>query len=109
MIHLLLCWLLLLLELVKDTGFFTSGLTMLKKGHEPKSFCGQRLVCLRKRLLMHLGLRQKDLFALLLHCGQLHPLMEIVAIKVAEKLHLRPHKFMHRQERVILGSAKPTK
>jgi hypothetical protein len=35
-------------------------------------------------VLMHLELRDEDLFALLLHCWQLHCPMEVAAVKVAE-------------------------
>jgi hypothetical protein len=35
-------------------------------------------------VLMHLELHKEDLFALFLHCWQLHCLMEVAAVKVAE-------------------------
>ncbi len=35
-------------------------------------------------VLMRLEFHKEDLFALLLHCWQLHRLMEVAAVKVAE-------------------------
>jgi hypothetical protein len=35
-------------------------------------------------VLMHLELHKEDLFALLLHCWQLHFLMEVATVEVAE-------------------------
>ncbi len=55
MSRLLLFWLLLLLELVKDTSCFISSLTLLEKGFEPKRVRGHRFVHFRKFLLMHLA------------------------------------------------------
>jgi hypothetical protein len=67
--HLLLFLLLLLRDLVKVAGCFTSSLTLLKKGYEPKRVRGHCLVCFCKLVLMHLVLCKEDLFALLLDCG----------------------------------------
>ncbi len=90
-----LLWLLLLLELVKDTGSFISSLALLEKGHKPKRVCRYCFVGLCKLKLMRLGLHEKDWFAFLLRCGQLYCLTEVAAIKVAEELHSAPHKLMH--------------
>jgi hypothetical protein len=95
MSHLLIFWLLLLLELVKDIGCFVSSLILLNKGHETKRVHGHHFVCFHKLVLMRLGLHKKDLLALLLQCGQVHCLTEIAAVKVAEELHSMPHEFMH--------------
>jgi hypothetical protein len=81
---------------------------MLKKGYEPKSIHGYHFVFFYKIILMSLGLRKKDLFALFLRCKQLHCLMEVAAFEVAEELHSMPHEFMHWHERGLLSSAKPT-
>jgi hypothetical protein len=37
-----------------------------------------------KLVLMHLELRKEDLFALFLHCWQLHCSMKVAVVKVAE-------------------------
>ncbi len=108
MSRLLLFWLLLLLELVKDAGCFIGSLTLLEKGYEPKRVHGHHFVCFCKLVMMFLGLCKKELFALLLRCGQLHCLTGITTVDVAKELHLTPHKFMHRHERGFLGSAKLT-
>jgi hypothetical protein len=107
MSRLLLVWLLLLLDLVKDAGHFIGSLTLLEKGHKPKRVRGHHFVCFRKLKLMPLWLRKKDLFAVLLHCGQLHRSTEVAAIKVAEELHSTLHKLMHQYERRLLGNATP--
>ncbi len=56
---------------------------------------------------MRLGLHEKDIFALLLHRGQLHCSSEVAAVKVAEERHSTPHEFMHQHEHMLLGGAKP--
>ena len=66
---LLVLQLLLLLELVEDTGLFVGSLALLKKGHEPKRIRGHHFVCFLELKLMCLWLRKKDLFACLLHYG----------------------------------------
>jgi hypothetical protein len=108
MSRLLFLRLFLLLELVKDAGYFVGSLTLHKKGHKPKSIPGHCFVCFRKLKLMRFGLCKKDLFTYLLPCGQLHHWTEVAAIKVAEELHLMPHKLMHRHEHRLLGAVKPT-
>jgi hypothetical protein len=105
MSRLLFFWLLLLLELVKDARCFIGSLPLLEKGHEPKSVCGHHFVCFHKLKLMRLRLHEKDLFAFLLRCGQLHHSTEVATIKVAEELYPMPHKLMHWHERGLLGIA----
>jgi hypothetical protein len=83
-------------------------MTLFKKGHKPKRVRGHLFVCFHELVLMHLGLRKEELFAFLLHCGQLHCLTEVASVVVAEELHSTPHEFMHWQECGLLGSAKPT-
>ncbi len=56
---------------------------------------------------MRLRLREEDLFNLLLRCGYIHHLMEVVTLKVAEKLHSTPHELVHWHERGLLGCTKP--
>jgi hypothetical protein len=82
MSHLLLFWLLLVLgNLLKDAGCFIGSLTLLKKGYEPKRIHGHHFACFCKLKLMRLGLREEDLFALLLHCGQLHCLADVATVE----------------------------
>ena len=93
MSHLLLFWLFVLLDLVKDADHFIGSLTLLKKGDEPKQVCGHRLVCFPINWL-----REEDLFTLLLHSGQLNCSTDVATVKVAEELYLMPHEFMHQHE-----------
>ncbi len=65
---------------------FIGSLTLLKKGDEPKRVRSHHFVCLRELKHMRFGLRKEDLFTLLLRCGQLHHLMDVVTIEVAEEL-----------------------
>ncbi len=60
MSHLLLFWLIFLLDLVKNAVCFIGSLTLLKKGDEPKWVHGHCLVCFCKLVLIHLGLRKED-------------------------------------------------
>ncbi len=108
MSRLLLYWLLFLLELVNDASHLIGSLTLLKKGYETKRICGHHFVGFHKLVLMRLGLCKKDLFALLLCCGQLYCSTEVAAIKVAEELLSMLHEFMHQHERGHLDSTKPT-
>jgi hypothetical protein len=64
--------------------------------------------CFLKLVLMRLGLREVDLFAIFLRCGQLHNMTNIATVKVAEELYLKLHEFMHQYDGGLLGSAKPT-
>jgi hypothetical protein len=108
MSYLLLFWLLIFLgDFLKNAGCFIGSLTLLGKGNKMKQVCGHHLVCLCKLELMHLGLHKEDLFALLLHCGQLHHLTDVVTIKVAEELYSTPHELMNWLEGGLLGGAKP--
>jgi hypothetical protein len=56
---------------------------------------------------MQLGLREEDLFTLLLHHGSFHCLMEVATLKIAEKLYLTPLELVHWHESGLLGSTKP--
>jgi hypothetical protein len=59
-------------------------------------------------VLMRLELHKKDLFALLLRCWQLHCLMEVAIVKVAEQLCPTLHEFMYQHECSLLCNAMPT-
>jgi hypothetical protein len=83
MSRLLLIWLLLVLgDLLKNASCFVG-----------------RLMCL--------GLREEDVFALLLCRGKLHCLTEVATVKIADELYWTPHELMHLHEGGLLGSAKP--
>jgi hypothetical protein len=56
---------------------------------------------------MRLGLQEEDLFTLLLHSGYFHHSMEVVTLKVAEKLHFTPYELVHWHESRLLGRTKP--
>ncbi len=56
---------------------------------------------------MRLGLRKEDLFALLLHCGQLYCSTDVATTEVAEELYSMLHELMHWHEGRLFGSAKP--
>jgi hypothetical protein len=45
---------------------------------------GRTVLFVSKLVLMHLELRKEDLFALFLHCWQLHCSMKVAVVKVAE-------------------------
>jgi hypothetical protein len=90
--HRLLCW-----------QFDTSA----QKYHKPKTVHGHHF-----SMNLHwcaLGWARKicSLFSCAVGCGQLHHLMEVAAIKVAEELYLMPHKLMHRHECGLPCNAKP--
>ncbi len=92
----LLFWLLLIFgNLLKNASCFVGSLTLLKISNELKRVHGHHLVCIRELKLMRLGLRKEDLFALLLHCEQLHCSAELAIVKVADELYSTPHELMH--------------
>jgi hypothetical protein len=108
MSHLLLFWLLLVLDdLVKNASRFIGSLTLLEKGNKLKQVHGYRLVCLYELKLMCLGLHKEDLFALLLCCGKLQCLTEVATVEVADELYLTLHELMHWYEGGLLGGTKP--
>jgi hypothetical protein len=60
-------------------------------------------------VLMHLELHKEDLFTLLLRCWQLHYLMEVAAVEVAEYLCPTLHEFMYQHEcRLLCNARRPT-
>jgi hypothetical protein len=68
----MLCW---------CNSLFVGALTFL---HLWCSEGSKTVMFVSELVLMHLELRKEDLFALLLHCWQLHCLMEVAIVKVAE-------------------------
>ena len=101
-------WLLLILgDLIKNASCLVGRLTLLKEGNHSEQVGRHRLIQVGKLVLVHLGLRKEDLFTLLLRCRYVHRSMEVVTLKVAEKLHLTPHELMHWHESGLLCHTKP--
>ncbi len=85
-------WLLLVLgDLLKNTSPLVGCLTLLKEGNHSEWVGRYRLVQVGELVLVCLRLCEEDLFTLLLCGGYIHCLMEVVTLKVAEKLHLTLH------------------
>ncbi len=82
-------------------------MTLLKEGNHSERVGRYHLVQVGKLVLVRLGLREEDLFTLLLCCGYIHHLMEVVTLKVAEKLHSTPHELVHWHERGLFCRTKP--
>jgi hypothetical protein len=101
-------WLLLILgDLIKNASCLVGRLTLLKEGNHSEQVGRHRLIQVGKLVLVHLGLRKEDLFTLLLRCRYVHRSMEVVTLKVAEKLHSMPHELVHWHESGLLGRTKP--
>jgi hypothetical protein len=108
MSRILFLWLLLVLgNLLKNASCFVSCLTLLKEGNHSEQVSRHCLVQVGELVLMRLGLREEDLFTLLLRHGYVHRLTEVVALKVAEKLYSRMHQLVHRHKSGLLGCTKP--
>jgi hypothetical protein len=58
---------------------------------------------------VHLGLREEDLFTLLLRCRYSYSLTEVATLEleVAEKLYLTPRELVHWHESGLLRSTEP--
>jgi hypothetical protein len=56
---------------------------------------------------MCLGLREEDLFALLLRCEKLHHSTDVATVKVTEELYLTLNELMHWHEGGLLCGTKP--
>ena len=82
-------------------------MTLLKEGNHSEWVGRYHLVQIGKLVLVRLRLREEDLFTLLLRRGYVHHSMEVVTLKVAEKLHSTPHELVHWHESGLLGRAKP--
>jgi hypothetical protein len=101
-------WLLLIPgNLLENASCLVGCLTLLKEGNHSEQVSRYHLVQVGKLVLVHLGLHEEDLFTLLLRRGYVHRLMEVVALKVAEKLHSMPHELMHWHESGIFCCTKP--
>ncbi len=101
-------WLLLVLgNLLENASPLVGCLTLLKEGNHSKWVGRYPLVQVGKLVLVHLRLREEDLFTLLLHRGYVHRSTEVVTLEVAEKLHSMPHELVHRHESRLLCRTKP--
>jgi hypothetical protein len=108
MSHTLFFWLLLVLcNLLKNASHLVGRLTLLEEGNHSKRVGRYRLVQVGELVLVQLMLREEDLFTLLLPRGYVHRSMEVVTLKVAEKLHSMPHELVHRHESRPLCRTKP--
>jgi hypothetical protein len=100
-------WLLVLGNLLKDTSRLVGCLTLLEEGNHLERVSRHRLVQVGELVLVRLGLHKEDFFTLLLRCGYIHHLMEVITLKVAEKLYSTPHELMHWHESGLLRSTEP--
>ncbi len=101
-------WLLLVLgNLLENASCLVGCLTLLKVGNHSERVRRHCIVQVSELVLVHLGLREEDLFTLLLRCGYVHCLTEVVALKVAEKLYSTMHELVHWHESGLLGHTKP--
>jgi hypothetical protein len=101
-------WLLLVPgNLLKNASCLVGCLTLLEEGNHSERVDRYRLVQVGKLVLVRLGLREEDLFTLLLRRGYIHHLMEVVTLEVAEKLHLMPHELVHWHESGLFCRTKP--
>jgi hypothetical protein len=101
-------WLLLVLgNLLENPSRLVDCLTLLKEGNHSERLGRYRLVQVGRLVLVHLRLREEDLFTLLLRRGYVHCLTEVVALEVAKKLYLTTHELVHRHESGLLGCTKP--
>jgi hypothetical protein len=94
-------------NLVENASRLVGCLTLLEEGNHSERVGRYRLVQVGKLVLVRLGLREEDLFNLLLRQGYVHRSMEVVTLKVAEKLHSMPHELMHRHESGLFFCTKP--
>jgi hypothetical protein len=76
--------------------------------HFWRSEGGRTVLFVSELVLMRLEVCKEDLFALFLHCWQLHCSMEVAIVKVAKWLHPTLHEFMYQHECRLLCNARPT-
>ncbi len=100
-------WLLVLGNLLENTSRLVGCLTLLKEGNYLERVSRHHLVQVGKFVLVRLGLREEDLFTLLLRCRYVHHSMEVTTLKVAEKLYSMLHELVHRHESRLLRSTEP--
>jgi hypothetical protein len=108
MSHFPFLWQLLVLgNLLENARRLVSHLTLLKESNHPERVGRHCLVQVSALVLVCLGLRKEDLLTLVLRCGFVHHSIEVVTLKVAEKLHPTPRELMYRYECGLLGRTKP--
>jgi hypothetical protein len=100
-------WLLVLGDLLENASHLVSCLTLLKEVNHLERVSRHCLVQVGKLILVRLGLREDNLFTLLLRCRYVHCSTEVTTLKVAEKLYSTPHELMHRHESRLLRSTEP--
>jgi hypothetical protein len=94
-------------DLAENASCLVGCLTLLEEGNHSERVGRYCLVQVGELVLVHLGLCKEDLFTLLLRRGYIHHSMEVVTLKVAEKLHLTPHELMHWHESGLFCRMKP--
>ncbi len=99
--------LLVLGDLLENASHLVGHLTLLGEGNHSERVSRHRLVQVSELVLLRLRLHVEDLFTLLLRCGYVHCSMEVVALKVAEKLYSTPHELVHWHESRLLNRTKP--
>ncbi len=104
MSYFLFLWLLLVLgNLLENASRLVGCLTLLKESNHHERVGRHHLVQVGKLVLVHFRLRKEDLLTLLLRHGYIHCLMEVVTLKVAEKLHWTPRELVHWHESGFLA------
>ncbi len=89
-------WLLLVLDnLLKNASRLVGCLTLLEEGNHLERVGRYHLVQVSKLVLVRLRLHKEDLFTRYLCRVYVHHSMEVVTLKVAEKLHSTPHELVH--------------
>jgi hypothetical protein len=101
-------WLILVLGvLLENASHLVGCLTLLKESNCPEWAGRHHLVQVGKLVLVLLRLHKEDLFTLLLRYGYVHCSMEVVTLKVTEKLHSTLGELVHWHECGLLGHTKP--
>ncbi len=100
-------WLLVFGNFLENASRLVSCLTLRKECNHLEWVSRHHLIQAGKLVLVHLGLREEDLFTLLLHRRYIHRLTEVATIKVAEKLYSMPRELVHWHESGLLRSTEP--
>ncbi len=93
-------------NLLKNASCFVGRLTLLEENNKLGRVHMHHLVCICKLKLMCLWLRKEHLFTLLFCCGQLHGLMGVATLKIADELYSTLHEHKNWHESGLLGSTK---
>ncbi len=100
-------WLLILGNLLKNASCLVGCLTLLEEGNHFERVSRHHLVQVGKLVLVRLGLREEDLFTLLLRGRYIHCLTEVTTLKVAERLYSTLHELGHWHESGLLRNMEP--